>query len=185
MESRYEKDLNCIHYGHMLKQDIVATLDFDLTKSRTEFFCKFEFFNYGDNIVLQQGVRENLFTPYIGAIQGIYAVTEEDEIEIRRVIETENYGDAAIGKIFSQGGTIDEVLITPLAYYSIKSDSPEDRELILVQFFQDNQYLIVLFKGEAKEWLIVNSNPQKIISTRFFSPSSALINGYGDYWKRQ
>lgn len=181
--SEYDKEYNCIYYSEVLQKDIIANIKYDFTLNKTSLLCEFKFYNYGGNLQLQNGIRENIFTQSIGKIDFIAALSKENnDININSDIENSTYGKGGICQVIFPDGYYANAIITPLAYRGLVEDGLEDSSLIFVSFISDNQYMNVIFKGGPQEWLIVDMIPNRIFSRNFHSPSSAIRGGYGLYW---
>ena len=181
--SEYDEENDCIYFSEVLQKDIIANVEYDFTIDRNNLLCEFSFYNYGGNLQLQNGMRENIFTQSIGKIDFIAALSKENnDININSDIENSTYGKGGICQVIFPDGYYANAIITPLAYRGLVEDGLEDSSLIFVSFISDNQYMNVIFKGGPQEWLIVDMIPNRIFSRNFHSPSSAIRGGYGLYW---
>ena len=180
-ESIYFKDSHDIYYREILQQDIKTKVGFNVTNNFNDWdlYCQLEFFNYGDDIILQNKMRKNIFTPFIGKIYAIEIIKNNSQIEITKEIRSEQYGECALGNIRLNDMIIRDVFITPLAYYYNRHSNECD--LILVGFCVGDQFMNVVFKGSNDESIIAIKNRTKILTNPGF-PHSNSDDNMGAFW---
>ena len=117
--------------------------------------CQLSFFNYGDDIRLFNGCLDDIFVTGLGKINVAYALSDNDEISVESKSNNEKYGDWGIANVRIINGKYSfvNVYMTPL---SLKNyDDEKNKNLIFVQFVQNNKYMNVIFKGGYNENIIV------------------------------
>ena len=186
-EPEYDSEQQSIIYRELMKYDIKGNIavPININKSNLcDFLCEFSFFNYGDDIRLLNGYREDLFVTRLGTINYIRVLKKEDRIDFVSKAHNKKYGEWALVNIAIENYNIKDVFMTPLAMKAYKDG--DDDSYIFIQFDACNKYMNVIFYGSPKDCIVINSCSEYIL--RNVDPIcdfDALLNGPGTFWHQK
>lgn len=181
----YDSEKQVIYYKKQLNQDVKSDIivAYDGDSHTPNIACQFSFFNYGDDIRLFNGCRDDYFVTGLGEINIVHALSEDDEICIESKSDNEKYGDWGIANISILNGkySFDNVYMTPL---SLKNYNDEkNKNLIFIQFVSNNKYMNVLFNSGPTEYIIAKYYSNTIIPRSDFEYNiDAPQSGPGQFW---
>lgn len=184
----YDKERQIIYYKEQISQDIKGDIAVPFNSknpSLNDFACQFSYFNYGKDIRLYNGFYEDNFITGLGLINLVYAIENEDDIEIVSKRHSNKYGDWALVNISIGDYFVSDVFMTPLSMKAYKNR--DYYNLIFIQFITDDNYMNVLFCGGPKESIIVSNCPDVILLNS--KPSILDLpkpkNGLGPFWHQR
>lgn len=185
LELEYDKNNHYIYYKELMEKDIRAEIDVPFNPNNPNemlIACRFSFFNYGGDIRLFKGVRDDVFATSIGTIAYAKCLDNQDILFITNIFNDEKYGEWALGNVTITGITAFNVFITPLAMKAYKEKKND--ALIFVQFFAADKFMNVLFVGDTKECLIVTKCQNDIIRDKNVFGINGLNDGPGRFWNQ-
>ena len=179
----YDQERQVIYFKEQLRQDIKGDIAVPFIDNTNEFgfACELSFFNYGEDIRLFNGCKDDCFIMGIGTIIFAYVLESEDKIEIVNKNHSEKYGDWALVNLTIGNSLVKDVFMTPLSMKAYKDG--DDDSFILLQFVASNKHMNVLFYGGPRECIIVGNCPNVILprsepSYNIDTPKS----GPGQFW---
>lgn len=180
----YDQERQVIYFKEQLRQDIKGDIAVPLNMNSPNHFniaCQFSFFNYGEDIRLFNGCKDDYFITSIGYINIAYALEEEDNIEIVSENHSEKYGDWALVNLKIGNTFMRDVFMTPLSMKAYKED--DNNSFIFIQFVANKKHMNVLFCGGPTEWIIVNNCPNFILPRYELTYDiDKPISGPGRFW---
>lgn len=180
----FDAEYKTIIFREARNHDIKGTIDvyYNTQKHDFVFGCRFTYFNYGDDICLYNGYKNDCFVPFLGDLSFIHVLERKDKIDLMKKNHSEKYGDWALvnitmGEIFATN-----VFMTPLAMKAYKEGDNDG--FIFAQFLGKEMYMNVLFYGGSDDCLVVSNYPQFIIPRHetefvFGSPDNP-----GQFWHK-
>lgn len=142
-----------------------------------------EFFNYCDELIINNAIIPNIWVPINIAEDISLSVIDFETITNFTLRMSEKNGEWGYANIrdFNQGLFINDVIVTPLAAKYLRSRSVNDSgSLIFVRFEQDNRrrYKDYLFYGDYNIAYVIEHLYDKIIT-------HALVHNYDESseWK--
>lgn len=183
MFPEFNKEKQQINFKKILRQDIVAEVAFPMDKNTYEFdyACDFKYYNYGQEISLFKGYEDDFFISTIGRINYAYRIKDPSYIIIEKEDSNEKYGAWALASLNLGNYYFENIFMTPLSLRAYKSGIQD--EFIFIQFVSKDKYMNVIFKGGAKELVLVDHLPERILAVPEIAQSvDGPINGPGQFW---
>ena len=169
MTSMYDSDLGCINRKDRIWQDMILRPEIGSFSA--------DFYNYGGDIRLFYGFRNDCFVP-LGHIQAMGHVEDMHSLSFSRIIEDEKYGLYAIVDWEVDNRILKDIYMTPMAYHAYRTRSG-DENLIFVQFTGDNKLMNVIFQGDSFARIMVKYHSNDIGNGLF---PGAGKSGHGQFW---
>lgn len=184
-QTEYDSELQGIYYKEYTKYDIRGEIVTPSNTNREEGFdlgCELYFFNYGDDIRLFSGCKDDAFVSGIGTINTAYVLQSKDDIFNVRKEDNSKYGEwATVDISFSDYSIANDVFMTPLAMKAYNEG--EKNSLIFIQLVAGSHYLSALFYGAPKLQIAISKFPAFIIHESVFRYDiDAPKNGSGQFW---
>lgn len=188
IEQAYFDDLECKFFKgnhstivrhESTSYDLVPDVYFDYYSKVVH--TQIEFFNYGDDIRLFNGGKENYFIKSIGTIEALNPLGDTDCMKITQVQENETYGPWAYASVYFLGMTINDVFVTPLAYNAYNSGDTSN--LLFVILKASERHLVAVFNADSRIINMVTTQCNNILADRDIMNIEAPINGPGRFWK--
>lgn len=178
LESNYYKGrLNIIRH-QSTEYDLIA--DIQIPIQGHEVLGKLTFFNYGSDIILFTGFRENYFINGIGTVRVAFPIDNKELINITQVKENESYGKWAYATVSFGNNIVRDAFVTPLAYEAYTNG--DIFHLMLVVLESSKRYLAVVFKADPKVHLLAMSPKSCIYADKDIINIEAPTNGPGIFW---
>lgn len=178
LESNYYKSRPNIIRHQSTEYDLIA--DIQIPIQGHEVLGQLTFFNYGSDIILFTGFRENYFINGIGTVRVAFPIDNKELINITQVKENETYGKWAYATVSFGNNIARDAFVTPLAYDNYENDDASD--LMLVVLESSKRYLAGVFKADPKVHLMAMSPKNCIYTDKDIINIEAPTNGPGIFW---
>lgn len=177
--SEYDQKRQVIYDKKQLRQDIIGNIAVVPYEKHFELSCEFSFFNYGQDIRLSNGCKDDFFITGIGMVKYAYVVEDKSAIEIESKSHNEKYGDWALVNLTINNKSFSDVFMTPLSFKAYREDDKD--HYIFIQIVFKEKYMNVLFYGGPRECLVVADCPNAIYSNSYYHINS-IKSGPGQFW---
>lgn len=160
--------------------DLIVDISYDTDAD--DIAAKLRMFNYGGDICLFRGLKEDYFINNFGYYK-IICLINNDDIIIEEVTNDKSYGEWAFAKVRVGNKIIDDVFITPYAYDDYKVHKTT---LVYIEFRSGTLSLKVVFKPSLEASDIISERPEKVCQADFIimNADASFVNGPGQFWKK-
>lgn len=178
-DESYQKIIYKEETEYDIKSEIIA---FHTGDSMNPVACgiRYSFYNYGGDLRLLNGYRDDLFVIGLGEISYINHLSAVN-IKIISTHKSKKYGDWAFVNIPFGNNILKNVFMTPLAMKAYKNNIRDN--FILVVFVEKDKHMSVIFYGDSNDCLIVDNFSKNIMSgVKPISDIDSFIDGPGQFW---